>query len=283
MIDQFLQSDSWANFQKESGHKVKTLAAGFFVEQSIFKFKKYLYGPRLSRLDNLFATPRADFDNCIFVRFDATTNFDVPNGIKVVRTIDVQPAQTLILDLSKSQAELLAAMHPKTRYNIRLAEKKGVKIFADNSRIEEFLRLLKITTERDAFRGHSDNYYRAMAAYDPNFIKLFLAEYEGRIIAGGLFCFYGNGVTYLHGASDNADRSVMAPFLLQWTLINEAQNSAHKYYDFYGISETKWPGVTRFKTGFGGEVVDYPGTFDYILNNFWYRVYNIIRRLRRLI
>jgi len=70
---------------------------------------------------------------------------------------------------------------------------------------------------------------------------------------------------------------------LQWHLISTAQKYGYKYYDFYGISEIKWPGVTRFKTGFGGEVVNYPGTFDYIISPFWYKIYNFLRRLRRLI
>jgi len=283
MIDQFLQSPLWAEFQKKTANNTKELGGNFLVEKSILGAKKYLYGPRLWHVDNLLALISSDLAAYIFVRFDAVNNFTIPTDKKIIKTIDVQPSQTLILDLSKSETDLLADMHPKTRYNIRLAEKKGVKIFQDNNRIEEFLRLLKITTERDAFRGHDDDYYRVMAAYDSNFIKLFLAEYDGRIIAAGLFCFYGNGVTYMHGASDNNDRSVMAPYLLQWHLILTAQKYAYKYYDFYGISEVKWPGVTRFKTGFGGEIVNYPGTFDYIISPFWYKIYNLARRLRRLI
>ncbi|MEI7452083.1 MAG: peptidoglycan bridge formation glycyltransferase FemA/FemB family protein [Candidatus Falkowbacteria bacterium] len=283
MIDQFLQSNLWCQFQKKSGYNTKVFPAGFFVEKNILRFKKYLYGPRISSVDNLIQALPAEFKDYIFVRFDAVSDFKLPANGSVVKTIDVQPSQTIILDLVKSEAELLAAMHPKTRYNIRLAEKKGVKIFTDNNRVDEFLCLLKITTERDTFRGHDDDYYRTMLNFDPNFIKLFLAEYDGRIIAAGIFCFYGNGVTYMHGASDNNDRSVMAPYLLQWHLIAEAKKYGYKYYDFYGISEIKWPGVTRFKKGFGGEVVNYPGTFDYILSPFWYKIYNILRRARRLI
>jgi len=281
MIDQFLQSELWLNFQKESGNNVKILPAGFFVEKSIIGFKKYLYGPRLEYAADLFKD-KSLLKDYIFVRFDPAFNFSAPADVKIVKTIDVQPSQTLILDLGKSEDVLLTEMHPKTRYNIRLAEKKGVKIIQDNSRIDDFLRLLKITTERDAFRGHSDEYYGKMASYDEKFIKLFLAEYEGRVIAGGLFCFFGNGVSYLHGASDNNDRSVMAPYLLQWQVISAAKKAGYKYYDFYGISESKWPGVTRFKKGFGGSVVDYPGTFDYVLSNLWYKIYNILRRLRRI-
>jgi len=201
----------------------------------------------------------------------------------VVRTIDVQPAQTLVLDLQSDLEQLLSRMHPKTRYNIRLAEKKKVTVRIDNSRIEEFISLLQITTDRDQFRGHNDNYYRALAEFDSQFVKLFLAEYQGKIIAAGLFAFYGNGVTYLHGASSNTNRQVMAPYLLQWEVIKAAKESGHRYYDFYGISSQKWPGVTRFKVGFGGEVVNYPGTFDYIVRPGVYKLYKLLRALRRLI
>jgi lipid II:glycine glycyltransferase (peptidoglycan interpeptide bridge formation enzyme) len=207
----------------------------------------------------------------------------VPEFCRIKKVIDVQPSQTIVLNLNNAEAEILAKMHAKTRYNIRLAEKKGVKIIEDNKRVDEFLNLLKTTTERDKFRGHSDDYYRALANFNSDFIKLFLAEYEGRTIAAGLFCFYGNTVTYMHGASSDSDRNIMAPYLLQWRVISLAKERGYKYYDFYGISATKWPGVTRFKTGFGGEIVNYPGTFDYILRPGLYLLYEIIRKIRRLI
>ena len=96
--------------------------------------------------------------------------------------------------------------------------------------------------------------------------------------------------SYVHGASANEFRNVMAPYALQWEVIKLAKQKNCKYYDFNGIDEKKWPGVTRFKMGFarfesarqGGEVVEYPGTFDMVFDNLWYNVYKLIRRIRRL-
>jgi lipid II:glycine glycyltransferase (peptidoglycan interpeptide bridge formation enzyme) len=200
------------------------------------------------------------------------------------KTIDQEPAQTLILDLGGREEDLLAAMQQKTRYNIRLAEKKGVKIrLGTAGDFPEFWRLMTVTARRDNFREHSAEHYRNLLTGSADFIRLYLAEYEGRVIAAGLFCFWGDQVTYLHGASDNDFRSVMAPYLLQWSLIKEACTAGYRYYDFYGIDEKKWPGVTRFKKGFGGRSVEYPGTYDAVFRPAAYWFYNRLRKLRRLL
>jgi lipid II:glycine glycyltransferase (peptidoglycan interpeptide bridge formation enzyme) len=75
----------------------------------------------------------------------------------------------------------------------------------------------------------------------------------------------------------------MAPFLLQWTLIQEAKRRGFRYYDFNGIDENKWPGVTRFKRGFGGRVVNFPGTFDLVFSDYWYKAYKFVRSIRRAV
>jgi lipid II:glycine glycyltransferase (peptidoglycan interpeptide bridge formation enzyme) len=201
---------------------------------------------------------------------------------QISKTIDVQPSRTLILDLAKSEEELLNNMHQKTRYNIRLAEKKGVKIIkGDINQFENFWQLTGETSQRDKFRLHSRNYYHKMLEIDKNFIKLFLAEYDNKIIAANIVSFFGDTATYLHGASSNKYRNVMAPHLLQWHCIKLAKEQGYKYYDFSGIDENKWPGLTRFKKGFGGSVFEYPGTFDLVFDKKWYGIYKLIRRLRR--
>lgn len=101
-------------------------------------------------------------------------------------------------------------------------------------------------------------------------------------MSAGIWSFYGDTATYLYGASSDENRSVMAPFLLQWRLIQEAKKEGFRYYDFFGISDKKWPGVTRFKKGFGGETVSYPGTFDVIFDKANYGFYQILRKARRL-
>jgi len=206
-------------------------------------------------------------------------------GFKIKKTLDLQPRETLILDLLSDEEELLKNMHQKTRYNINLALKKGVLIREGGAAdFDEFWRLMSLTGERDAFRFHAADHYRnLLSASADNPIKLYFASFGGKDIAAGLFCFWGDKVTYMHGASDNDFRNVMAPYLLQWSVIKQAQAEGYKYYDFYGISARKWPGVTRFKLGFGGRVETYPGTYDVIFRPRLYGCYGLIRKIRRLI
>jgi lipid II:glycine glycyltransferase (peptidoglycan interpeptide bridge formation enzyme) len=191
------------------------------------------------------------------------------------KTVDLQPKQTLLLDLSLSAAEILKGMHQKTRYNINLALKKGVEIRQGSSAdFEEFWRLMSLTGTRDSFRLHRADHYRNLLTAPQ--IKLFFASLDGQNIAAGLFCFWGDKATYMHGASDNKFRNAMSPYLLQWILIQKAQAEGYKYYDFYGTDEKKWPGVTRFKLGFGGRIENYPGTYDVIFRSFLYGIYFIV-------
>lgn len=320
-FSQFLQSYEWSEFQESVGQKVfrfgveeegKIISVITFFKKSIGLGRVYFYAPRgpiifgckhdasckLSDeeiLDFILEEIKkiARQNNCIFLRFDPVDQLELKNYIK---TIDVQPSKTLILDLSKSEEDLLKEMHQKTRYNIRLAEKKGVAIReAGIDEFEKFWELMSETVERDGFRLHDKEYYQKMlqskspersvvgvrVMSDELKIKLYFAEYNGKVITANIIDFFGDMVTYVHGSSSNQDRSVMAPYLLQWEIIKQAKNLGYKHYDFYGIDENKWPGVTRFKKGFGGAEVNYPGTFDVVFDSTLYNVYKLFRWLRR--
>jgi lipid II:glycine glycyltransferase (peptidoglycan interpeptide bridge formation enzyme) len=118
------------------------------------------------------------------------------------------------------------------------------------------------------------------------FLKMFLAEYQGKIIAANLIILFGDCVTYVHGASGDEYREVMAPHLLQWRQIQAAKKLGFKYYDFWGVAPTgadekhPWQGITRFKRGFAGSEFNYLGARDLILDTFWYRIYKTVQRLR---
>jgi len=225
---------------------------------------------------------KADYPKSVFLKIEPAQNF-LQAGIKLVPVADIQPRKTLVLDLRKGEAELLLAMHQKTRYNIRLAKKKGVKITLGGLvDFPEFWRLMRATSERDGFRIHSQKHYQNLLVAPQNFIQLFFAEYEGQKIATALVCRFDAQATYLHGASDNKYRNVMAPYLLQWEIIKRAQADDALIYDFYGIDEKKWPGVTRFKLGFSGEERIYPGVFDIILRPVIYKLYQIFKKIKRI-
>src|SRR3989338_8328575 len=112
-------------------------------------------------------------------------------------------------------------------------------------------------------------------------VKLYFAEFKGKPISTALISFFGDTATYLHGGSSNQERNVMAPYLMHWHIIKLAKAQGQKYYDFHGISEDKWPGVTRFKKGFGGYELNYPGTFDLAYDQGWYSIYKMVRKVRR--
>lgn len=211
---------------------------------------------------------------------NAAANIDF--SLKSINSI--QPKKTLMLDLGQTEDELLAAMQAKTRYNIRLALKRGVVIEKGNLQdLNLFYRLLKITTKRDRFRGHSLAHYQKMISIGKPEIELYLAKKDGVLLAAGIFSFYGSRATYLHGASANTGREHMGPQLLQWKMIQRAKELGCRYYDFYGIDSKKWPGVTRFKNGFGGVKLEYPGTFLSIIDPYRYYLYYLSASLRRLL
>ncbi len=193
---------------------------------------------------------------------------------------DLQPNKTLILDLTKSGDRLLADMHPKTRYNIRLAEKHGVKIKKGEEYFDDFWRLMQSTAERDGIYPFPKNHYQQQLIVTDDFrTELWVAEYEKEIIAANLVNFYGDTVTYLHGASSDKYRNVMSTYLLQWEQIKTGGKRGFEKYDFWGFDEERWPGVSRFKKGFGGEVVEYAGAYDLVWNRGWYWAYKIAKKL----
>ncbi len=297
---QFLQSWQWGQFQEKVAGKIFRLGiqekgqlttVATIIKKLLPIGKSYFYCPRGPIVRNLkleisnllFDEIRklAKKEKVIFFRFEP--EFSITNSqFLISKTIDVQPSKTLILDLFKSEEELLKDMRQKTRYNIRLAERKGIKIIEANiNQFENFWQIMNETSHRDNFRLHSQNYYQEMLKIEKDFIKLFLAEYEHKIIAVSIISFFGNAVTYLHGASSNKYRNIMAPYLLQWHCMKLAKEQGYNYYDLGGVDENKWPGLTKFKKGFGGREFEYPGTFDLVFNKRWYGIYKLIRRLRR--
>ena len=297
--NEFLQSFLWGELEKKQGREVrrlgvkeagKLLALVTLIKKPIVTHFFYWYAPR----GPLFLQPNRELENFLFLaikKLDQRALFirleplAIDRNIKfpIKKTINLQPQQTLLADLKKSPLKLLAEMHQKTRYNIRLAEKKGVQIREGGLEdFSEFWRLINLTGQRDAFRIHSQEHYRNLLTAGQGVIKLFLASYQQKTIAVALTAHWANKVTYLHGASDDHFRNVMAPHLLQWTIIQTAQKAGFSYYDFYGIDQKKWPGVTRFKLGFGGKIREYPGTFDVVFSQFYYKIYQILRVIRRL-
>ena len=200
----------------------------------------------------------------------------------------LQPSETVFMDCRKSDTELLAGMHTKTRYNIRLAERHGLAVRILRPPIPEednrsFHTLLTETAKRDGFRLHPAGHYRTLfqVASEAFVNMLFLAEYKGAPVAAALVNCYAPSrtATYLHGGSSRAYRALMAPHLLHWQILRHLRETGFSRYDLGGIHERKWPGITRFKLGFGGSRHVFPPSADYIFRRMPYALY----RLRRLV
>ncbi len=239
----------------------------------------------------------------IFIRFTPTlikateksTMFKINGWQKPKILIHLQePEQTLILDLKQSLDTLLATMRQKTRYNIRLAEKKGVKIIKlkqpTQNDILNFIRLMQLTGQRNKIKIHTANYYTQLIKYfsqleQPLQLKLYQARYQNKILAAALLIYFGQTATYLHGASSNEHRQLMPNHLLQWQMIQDAQEAGYEWYDFWGISQTNphWAGISRFKRGFGGKIVSLTSSWDYVVDKNWYNLFKLLKLVKKII
>ena len=206
-----------------------------------------------------------------------------------------QPPDTVHISLEASCEEILAAMKPKWRYNILLSEKKGVQVKSGGiHEIEDFFDLLKETAKRDGIGVHNIEYYKTLFdmcnSYDGKniAIRLYIAEHEGMKIAANMVLFFGEIATYLYGASSSSKRNLMAPYALQWKAIKDAKEAGCKIYDLFGIPPYEDPehpmaGLYRFKTGFGGDIIHRPGSWDYPYRILVYNAFNIAEAMRKKI
>ncbi|MGI6112660.1 MAG: lipid II:glycine glycyltransferase FemX [Mahellales bacterium] len=190
----------------------------------------------------------------------------------------VQPKFVFRLDISGDLDEVFNNFHSKTRYNVRLAGRKGVNVTKGNRQdLEHFHKIMVETGARDNFIIRTLDYFQRM--YDilnpPGYLELFMAEYEGRPIAGTICLKYGDKCWYLYGASSNSHRNVMPNYLLQWEMIKWAKENGCTLYDFRGVSgdlseSNPLYGLYRFKKGFNGKFTEFIGEFDYPFNKFQY-------------
>jgi lipid II:glycine glycyltransferase (peptidoglycan interpeptide bridge formation enzyme) len=210
---------------------------------------------------------------------------------------DIQPPDTVLVDLTPPPEDILAAMKPKWRYNTGLAEKRGVTVTQRGEQgIDIFYRLLAETAERDGIAIHSIDYYRALfeecrndeTSATPAKLHLYAAEHEGDVLAAIVTLFRGKQATYLYGASANVKRNLMAPYALQWKAMQDAREYGCTVYDLFGIPPNEDPdhpmaGLYRFKTGFGGRIIHRPGSWDYPCKPALYALFSGAERLRKKI
>ena len=321
--DSFLQSAMWGEFKSRFGWK----ASAFLIDWSKngtqeksrllvlsrrlapgFSFAYIPWGPQLPESFPDGDRPGAIAElavklkpflarNCAFIRFEPpwpyANNSEIGENALLTAAgfrqaaATVQPPDTVIISLGSSCEEILLQMKPKWRYNISLAEKKGVQVKTGGvQELEIFYSLLKETANRDGIAVHGFEYYKTLFELCGRDLRLYTAAHESDILAAIVVLFWGKNATYLYGASSNNKRNLMAPYALQWKAMQGAKEAGCQYYDLFGIPPNEDPkhpmaGLYRFKTGFGGQIIHRLGTWDYPYKPFVYALFNIAEGLRK--
>jgi lipid II:glycine glycyltransferase (peptidoglycan interpeptide bridge formation enzyme) len=215
-------------------------------------------------------------------------------GVRKARG-DIQPPSTVIVDLCRPEREILASMKPKTRYNVRLAEKRGVRVEeGTEADLEPWYELYRETSARDRIAIHSLRYYRGLfetaagrtaAGEAAPSVRLLLARAGGELLAGNLVLFWKRSAVYLTGASSGAQRNLMPTYALQWAAMRAAKAAGCETYDLYGCppaADASHPmyGLYQFKTGFSAAITERWGTWDAPVSPAVYAAYAAVERLR---
>jgi len=218
--------------------------------------------------------PDIEIEDTQFEEIVRKLGFKVSRGLKNYEGI--QPRFVFRLDLrGKTEEQIMADFHHKVRYNIRLAERKGVQVkVGTREDVADFYKMIVETGIRDNFVVRSREYYeKVYDCFAPDHVRVFIAEYEGKPIAGTIAILYGNKCWYLYGASINEHRNLMPNYLLQWNMIRWALESGCDIYDFRGVpgdldENNPMYGLYRFKVGFRGKFTEFVGMLDYVFNPF---------------
>lgn len=307
---QILQSYEWGEFKSKLGwdHFIIAAEEGSAIKAGISILsrklplikKNFFYAPRgpvasfsdPKLIDTLIdgVCVEAQLRNAIGLKIDPEIEENNTKDIEVLKAKgfvrkrkQVQPRTTSFIDLTKGIDELLKSFEEKTRYNIRLSEKKGVTVREDSSLsgIESFYKMYQETSRRDVFIIHPKSYYLKLkeCLIDRDMANVFIAEYQGMPIAS-LFAFrFGDRVWYMYGASLNDYRNVMPNHALHWHLIRWAKEKGIKVYDLWGVPSSPAEGhplfgVYRFKKGFNGAPKSWIGAYDLPFESLSYTLFD---------
>lgn len=233
--------------------------------------------------------------NTVFIRLDFTPKVETKVFTKVSKTSGsgsfYQPRYEWYTDISGSSDQILMAMHQKTRYSVRLAEKKGVTVeiingININNQLQSFMSLMRGTAKRNNFTLHDEVYYQTffdeVASRGNGF--LILAKHHDDILAVHLVVLVGKVAHYVFGATSDKLKELCAPYLAHWGGMLEGKKRGATIYNFGGISEQgsapHWESITVFKKKFGGYTHPHSQYYDVVLKSFWYHLYNFRKWLK---
>lgn len=317
----FLHSWSWGEFNEAMGTNVfrygvydsDVLIAVVLLLEIKAKRGSFLFCPHgpvildLSKKNQIilflanFLKDLAKRMKCSFVRIspllesvEENEKIFIDSGFKQAPVHMMHPELGWILELNKSEEELLMAMRKTTRYCIKKAEKDGVHVVVSSNPddVELFWSVYKETVDRQNFTPFTKNYLRTefeIFSKDDN-VRFFFAKYNDEVVAAALIVFSKNSAFYHHGASIHKYPKITAPYLLQWEVIKEAKKRGCEFYNFWGIvpeekKDHPWAGLSLFKRGFGGSAHAYVHAKDLIVSpKYWlnFLVETVRKKRRRL-
>jgi lipid II:glycine glycyltransferase (peptidoglycan interpeptide bridge formation enzyme) len=304
-----LQSWAWGEFRRLQGHRVHRL--GLFENGKVAQVFQVTFHcvpktpssigylpksslPEAAVIEELKKIGRQE--KAIFIKIEPNVEEKGGRGVGELKKLGLIPGKPLftkftsIIDLSASEDELFQRLKPKTRYNIRLAQKHGLTVKEDNSdeAFENYLRLLFETTRRQGFYAHDEDYHRLQwQILKPAGIShLLTANYHGQTLAAFLLFVFNDTLYYPYGASTREHRELMAPTLLMWEAIRFGKSQGCQQFDLWGDLEPNpapnhpYFGFHRFKEGFSPRLVEFVGSYDLVINPTLYRLYNFADRIR---
>lgn len=297
-IDHPLHSVEWGEFQKKQGHLIHrfdnyTLVL-HHIPHSSYKVGTISRGPDITQkmLDEI--KPVCIKEKVIFVKIEPnviegeTAPYNFPSLVNSPK-VNFYP-HSIILDITPSEEELLEKMHPKTRYNIRVANRHGVKIVEETNDkgFEIYAKLLNNTSQRQGFFIHNTQYHRNQwnILKNTDIPHIFLAKYQDKVLSAFMIFKFKNKIYYPYGASLDIQRQVMAPNLLMWEVIKWGKRQKCVSFDMWGslapdAKEGDFGyGFHRFKLGYGGKLVKFVGTYDFIINPLLYKIYLFVDYFR---
>lgn len=293
-----LQTTYWESFRKAWGNEILETPWGILTVHKIpltnYKLAIFEKGPAPTKEMLAGLKEIARDNNIIFIKMEPNVPIST-NLTKLLTSAGAIPGRRLFtpttfwIDLTKSEEELFKSFSSKTRYNIRLAEKRGVKVKEDNSEtaFQKYLDLTRETTQRQAFFAHTEHYHRLMwkflhqspiANRQLPIAHLFTATYKGKVLTTWILFTWRDFLYYPYGASTDEHKEVMANNLMMWEAIKFGKKEELKTFDLWGREEGK--GFTKFKEGYDPQVIEFLGTWDLVINKPFYFLYSIAEKTR---
>jgi len=218
----------------------------------------------------------------------AIADFLLKNNAKPGRPLFTK--YTYILDLDKPEDELFANLESKTRYNVNLAYKKGVRIFEDTSKegMEQYIKILEATTQRQGFYAHGPAYFRTMweTLGQSGMVRIFHATYNDEVLVTWVMFVFNGTLYYPYGASLRIHRDVMASNLMMWEMIRFGKSIGCTKFDMWGSlgpdpdKKHPWYGFHKFKKGYGGVLHETLGTYDLVVDSRFYGLFRLAENMR---